>query len=327
MTLDELKRLRERLNDAGYAVIAETCRVLLNREIARMEPAPWTPEMGTQGTGTPPPSVIYERKTNQGGGGDASAGQPVDRVAVTGEASSSREQSGWTPDSAAAASFEERVARGHAHVVNEGLRLGSSHASIKDEIRRRLHAEDALAAKDAEYAEERAGLCRYLAAKDAEIARLKAAESALRDEFQAHSDKQRDEIARLKSEGVAELIRQRDEARREEAARAKTITRMGKDAETATKEFWEAKHEADRLSELLTKAHALTQEVTADRDALKAALDEEVKATIQSCADDAEAAAPKEGYGRTVALCIASRLRSRADAFDALRSASRAKEK
>lgn len=180
--------------------------------------------------------------TNQGGGGDAAGTSPTQ----------------VRTDSAAAASFEERVAK---TLDVEVRQCGSRWVSAERLAARYLRAGDEVKALNARGVEMAALVSMKddaLAAKDAEIARL---------------------------------TKERDEARRDASARGNFI------------------------------AVALD-----DRDALKAALDEEVKATIQSCADDAEAAAPKEGYGRTVALCIASRLRSRADAFDARRSASRAKE-
>ena len=187
------------------------------------------------GTGGTVHDVHHSGVTNQGGGGDAAGTSPTQ----------------VRTDSAAAASFEERVNSVIESAAGDWHWLAARYLRAGDEVK-------ALNARGVEMAALVSMKDDALAAKDAEIARL---------------------------------TKERDEARRDASARGNFI------------------------------AVALD-----DRDALKAALDEEVKATIQSCADDAEAAAPKEGYGRTVALCIASRLRSRADAFDALRSASRAKE-
>jgi len=185
VTLDELKRLRERLNDANYSILAETCRVLLDREIERES--------------------------------------PLDGPFVQ------RTRAAWIPPS---------------------LRGQSADA----------------------------------------------------------------EIARLKSEGVEDLIRQRDEARREAAARAKTITRMGEDGVVGAAECSRHREEIARMTKERDAAYTELKRCITARDALKAALDEERKACD----------------------CVAEWLRNapirtrHADAwlvtFDARRSASRAKE-
>ena len=86
-----LKALRERMNDGNYATLAEAVRVLLDIEIERKIPA-----AGTAGHTVKAETVpVNVPKTNQGGGGDA-AGTASPQVRT---------------DSAAAASFEERVQR------------------------------------------------------------------------------------------------------------------------------------------------------------------------------------------------------------------------
>jgi len=235
--------------------------------------------------------------TNQGGGGDAAGTSPTQ----------------VRTDSAADASFDERVEdlADEADLATHGacaIRLGSERWLAA----RCLRAEDALAAKDAE-------------------------------------------IARLKSEGVEDLIRQRDEARREAAARAKTITRMADDGAIGDAECSKHREDIARLTkerdDLLETASPngrpaekfmrlgerfedAVLRLGADRDALKAALDEERKQAepmVAACRSIAESFRSSIAFYNGLDVHVVSaqdaqRMIVVVDSFDARRSASRAKE-
>lgn len=160
---------------------------------------------------------FIERKTNQGGGGDAEGTSPTQ----------------VRTESAAADSFEERV---KALCVEVDKASGSN--PFIDGTKHTLTSEYTLASRCLR-AED------ALAAKDAEIARLKAADSTLRDEFQAHSDKHREEIARLTKERDAEKEHARQAAK-----------------------------EAQDYSANLDETRLKWGEAIRDRDAIKAALEE-----------------------------------------------------
>lgn len=227
---------------------------------------------------------------------------------------------GDNADSAAAASFEERV----GNLLSETVERHRSWWGTAEEVAARcLKAEDereALNRRGVQMAELVGMKDDALAAKDAEIRDLRTtlADFEKTERKLGFDLKAKDaEIARLKSEGVEDLIRQRDEARREAAARAKTITRMGEDAETATKEYWEIRHDRDALKAALDEAKAMYVVASDDRTRLRAKLDVAEKECDRARLILGAYDSLDGGYGS----------RDWIQFHDARRSASRAKEK